>query len=74
MTGRAVRAPGGMSRSARQQPLPAPTPPPQPRPPHPAVTSSTAQTRPPASTCSSCVRWAKHSGVASICPYSQSQA
>ena len=38
------------------------------------VTSSTAQTRPPASTCSSCVRWAKHSGVASICPCSQSRA
>lgn len=37
------------------------------------VTSSTAQTRPQASTCSSCVRWAKHSGVACICPWNQSQ-
>ena len=35
MTGRAVRAPGGMSRSARQQPLPVPTPPPLPRHPPP---------------------------------------
>lgn len=54
-------------------------PPSAPQPPAPGpsllaiVTSSMAQTRPPASTCSSCVRWAKHSGVACICPWNQSQ-